>query len=257
MQLGNLLSGVILGQTLGASYLTATSLSVSVVFFVQLPGLALPVGLSIILSKLFSERRFLEAKKALNATLALGLAITLAFLIAGIFFTPSLAAYLAGGFPEYIPLISDYLSVFFYSSPLLFLAITFPSFLAADNHPGLSALYLIFSTVLHLGLELLFCLYLPKDHLMVFVALSVNISFAVGFVMIIPYLRSKTRLMKFGFSSFSFFFEASSKIQPDAPALQWPSLRHALHSHEDCLQRLQNERGDEYLRHHGQYSGGS
>lgn len=204
MQLGSFASGIIIGQFLGAEALTAASLSVSIVIITQLPGLALSVGLSIVISKLFSQRKFIEATKTLNSVIVFGLLITILFIPIGLFLTPQISGFLAGDFPNYIPLISDYISVFFYSAPFFFLAILFCNLIAADNHPGLSSLYFLVSSVVHIALEIIFCLFLSKEHIMVWVALSFEAGLLAGFIFLIPYLRSKSRLMKFAPSKISF-----------------------------------------------------
>lgn len=204
MQLGSFAFGIVVGQLLGAKYLTAASLSTSIVIITQLPGLSLSVGLSIVLSKLFSQRKFAEATKTLNSVLVFGLAITILFIPIGIFLTPQIASFLAGGFPDYVPLISDYISVLFYSSPFFFVALVFCNLIAADNHPGLSSLYFLITSVVHIALELVFCLFLPKDHIMAWISLSLELGLLAGFILLIPYLCSKSRLMKFSFSKLSF-----------------------------------------------------
>jgi Na+-driven multidrug efflux pump/anti-sigma regulatory factor (Ser/Thr protein kinase) len=204
MQLGSFASSIVIGQFLGAEALTASSLAISVVIITQLPGLALGVGLGIVLSKLFSQRKFEEATKTLNSVVVFGLLITILFIPIGIFLTPQIAGFLAGDFPNYVSLISDYISVYFYSAPFFFLAILFCNLIAADNHPGLSSLYFFTSSVVHIILEVVFCLFLPKDHMMVWITLSLELGLLSGFVLLIPYLRSKARLMKFAPSKISF-----------------------------------------------------
>lgn len=68
----------------------------------------------------------------------------------------------------------------------------------------LSALYFLISSVVHVVVEILFCLLLPKDHILFYVALSFEIGLLSGFVLLPFYLRSRSRLLKFGFSRFSF-----------------------------------------------------
>ncbi|MFA6587187.1 MAG: MATE family efflux transporter [Bacilli bacterium] len=135
MQFGSLAASIVIGQLLGADFLTAAFLSVSIVILTEIPGLALPTGLAIVLSNLFSKRKFQESKEAFYSVVIFGFLGNLVYIPIGIFFSDGIAAFLSGNFPAYIPLIKDYISVFFYCAPFFFLSILFCNLLAADNNP--------------------------------------------------------------------------------------------------------------------------
>lgn len=204
LQIGCLANGIIMGQFVGATALSAASLATPFVYLLQLPALSLPAGLAIVLGNLFSKRKFLEAKRAFNVTLLFGLILSTLFIFVGIFFTNPICEFLCGSFTEYIPLMEDYLSIYFYSSPIYFIGLLVSYVLASDNHPHLSSLYFIIVSIVHIVCEILFCLFLPSEHILVFVAMSNSIGFIVGLVVLIPYFLSKKRLLHFSFTKVSF-----------------------------------------------------
>src|SRR5574344_2427366 len=204
MQIGSLANGIVIGQFIGEEALAAASLSVSFLYLIQLPALAIPPGLAIVLGNLFSKRKFLEATRAFNITFLFGLFLSLLFIPTGLLFIDQICAFLCGTFTDYIPYMKDYLLNYFLMAPLYFIGVMCVYVLSSDNKPRLSALFFVICTVVHIGLEIIFCICLPKDNIMIWVAWSGGFGMIAGLVVLIPYLLSKKRLLKFSFTKISF-----------------------------------------------------
>ena len=204
MQAGSLANGMIIGQFLDSTSLSAASLATAFIYLLELSALGLTPGVAIVVANRLSKKEFAEANKSFNAALVIGFLLSCLFIPVGLFATQSICEFLCGSFTEFIPLMRDYLSVFFYMSPLIYLGMLFCFLLSADNHPSLSSLYFAIASVVHIVTESLFCLYLPRDYVVSGVALSTGIGMLAGLVVLIPYFNSKKRLMKFSFCRFSF-----------------------------------------------------
>lgn len=194
IQFASLLDGIIVGNMLGVIALSATSLVIPILYFIQMPGFALGVGGSIVVGMLLGKRDLKAAKKAFSACILAG--VFLSVIIAAI--APAIARPLANAFsddPDVRELGYEYIFIYMVTDPIITLALLMSSFLAVDNSPKLASFFTIFSNVIKIGSMFLFMGLFNWG--MYGAALSTAFGYLVGFVSLIVYIRSDKRLLKF------------------------------------------------------------
>ena len=203
IQFGSLADGMVIGNFIGESGLSASSLSLPVLYFCQAPALLLATGTSIAIANLLGKRKIDEASRLFKLSLIVGFLFSLLFTAIGIFASDPIARFLAGDtFHTLVPYISDYIRAYLIQAPIIALAFIFSYTLSSDNSPNLSAAYFIVSNTVHIGVQILFCVLsksVPfiQERIMFFEGISTGIGLLSGFVILIPYLKSKNRLLRF------------------------------------------------------------
>lgn len=192
MQLGNVVDGIIVGNILGSSALAAISLSIPVLYVLQLPAFILGVGGSARVSNYLGKREVAKASKVFFSCIAAGVVISLIFCATAPFLSRPLAHLLAGT-PELEELLYPYIFVNILGIPFLTLAIQFSYFFNVDNNPVLGSMMFIIANIVNLVLDVLLLNCTPLG--MYGTALSTIIGYTVGLVLIIPYALSKKRML--------------------------------------------------------------
>ena len=193
MQFGSLADAIVIGNFLGENALSASSLALPIVYLVQLPGMTIASGVAIVGAGFLGKRLVSEASKAFKLSIFLAFFVSLIFVPLGLFLGDIISNWFAGNFQELAPMISQYVKVYCFQSPIIALALVLAYFLPSDNNPNLGALLFVIGNVVHIGVEIVFCLTLPHDYVMYGVAGSFGIGLIAGMVVFIPYLKSKTR----------------------------------------------------------------
>lgn len=198
MQLGNVVDGIIVGNILGSSALAAISLSIPVLYVLQLPAFILGVGGSAIVSNYLGKREVEKASKVFFSCLVSGILISLFFCATAPFLSRPLAHLLAGT-PELEELLYPYILVNILGIPFLTLAIQFSYFFNVDNNPVLGSMMFIIANIVNLTLDVLLLKFTPLG--MYGTALSTIIGYTCGLILIVPYALSKKRMLSLKFIS--------------------------------------------------------
>lgn len=198
MQLGNVVDGIIVGNILGSSALAAISLSIPVLYVLQLPAFILGVGGSAIVSNYLGKREVEKASKVFFSCLVSGILISLIFCATAPFLSRPLAHLLAGT-PELEELLYPYILVNILGIPFLTLAIQFSYFFNVDNNPVLGSMMFIIANIVNLTLDVLLLKFTPMG--MYGTALSTIIGYTCGLILIVPYALSKKRMLSLKFIS--------------------------------------------------------
>ena len=195
MQLGSLADAILVGNILGESALSASSLGLPVVFLVEVPGMAIAIGSAIVAANLIGKRKIEDASKVFKISLLITFLVSILFIPVGIFASEGIATLLAGNFPDLIPLITQYVRMYLCLGVVINLGLVVAYFLPSDNHPTLGAAYLIIASVVHIAALVL--LTIPEsfsaEGKMAGAASSLAIGMFAGLVVLIPYFRSKKR----------------------------------------------------------------
>lgn len=195
MQFGSLADAIVIGNFLGDSALSAASLALPVVFLVEIPGMMVGVGASIVAANYIGKRLVKEASKTFKLAMFLSFVVSLIFIPIGALAGDAVSKLFAGSFQELAPMISQYIQVYAYQAPILGIGITLAYFLPSDNHPQLGAVFFIIANVVHVGTEILFCIFLDPSVAMWGVAASTGIGMLAGMLVLIPYIKSKRRVV--------------------------------------------------------------
>ena len=196
LQVGSLADGIVIGNFVGEAGLSASSLALPIIFLLELPGLGIAAGGSILAASLIAKRDVSGASKVFKLSLLLVTLISAIFIPIGLFLSDQLATALAGNFAELIPDLSNYIKIYLCQAPVLGVGLVVAYFLPADNHPTLGALYFIIGNVFHIGSEILFTIFLQGHDKMLGAAASMGIGMLAGLVVLIPYFKSKSRVIR-------------------------------------------------------------
>ena len=196
MQLGNIVDSILVSRFIDIDGLTAISLSLPILYFMQMFGFALGVGGAITVSVMLGKRQIKEASGVLSVCVIAVTAISLVFTAMSFFVTKPLTGLLAST-PALQVLLEPYLFIFICFIPLLNLCILLSNMMTVDNNPKLGAASFIVANIVNLILDYLFLKY--TDMGMTGAALSTVIGYACGNLLVIPYLLSKKRMLQFNF----------------------------------------------------------
>ena len=194
MQIASLLDGIIVGNLLGNDALSATSLVLPILFIVQTPGLALSVGGAIVVGILLGKRDIAKANKVFSACFIYGVLIAAIFAALAPIVSMPLANLFASSLVDYS---YEYIFIYLVTDPIVTVAMLLASFMMVDNNPRLSSFFNIFSMSVKIGSMFLFILVFNMG--MYGAALSTAFGYAVGLLLIVLYIRSNKRLLKFTF----------------------------------------------------------
>lgn len=192
MQLGNVVDGIIVGNLLGSSALAAISLSMPVLYVLQLPAFILGIGGSAQASYYLGNRDVKKASAVFGSCLTAGIIISLALCVTAPFISQPLA-HLIAGTPQLEELLYPYILVNILGIPFLSVAIQLSYFFNIDNNPVLGSMMFIIANIVNLALDFLFLKLTPLG--MYGTAMSTIIGYTCGLVLLIPYALSKKRML--------------------------------------------------------------
>ena len=203
MQFGSLLDGILVGNLMGNDALTATSLVLPILYIIQLPGLALGVGGSIVAATLLGKRDIGKAKTTFTICILIGVGISLIFTILSFFISAPLAKLFCP--PEYAELGRQYMFVYFLIDPIIAFALILGSFVGVDNNPRVASMMYVVANAVKVGVEFVF---IKWAHMGLYgAALSTGVGYAAGCLLVFFYIFSKKRLL-----SFTFKFEQPKQV---------------------------------------------
>ena len=199
MQFGSLAEAILVGNLLGENALSAASLGLPVVFLVELPGLAIGGGASIVASNLIGQRRIEEASKVFKLSILSAFLLSLIWVPVMVFFNAQIASLFCGNLSYLVGLVIPYIGVYFLQGAIINIGIVIAFFLPSDSNPNLGALFFVIANAVHILALVLFSL-IPSwslEQKMMGVGLSMGIGMLSGLVVLIPYAKSKKRMVKF------------------------------------------------------------
>lgn len=200
LQLGNIVDTILVGNLLGTDAMSAVSLAIPVLSFVQIPGYFLGNGGAIFAGIMLGKRKKQEASEIFTMTLIFTILCNTLFLVLSFFVTNPLAHLLSGGGALEHD-VASYIFVCLAGSPALGVGLLLSSYFANDSHPQLASAYFIISNAVNLILDFVFLKFTPLG--VTGAALSTMIGFAVGFVVLIFYVRSPKRMLRLTKPKFS------------------------------------------------------
>lgn len=194
LQLGNVVDTMLVGNLLGTEAMSAVSLSMPVLSFIQIPGYFLGNGGAIACAILLGRRQKKEACQVFTITFMITAICGLLFLAASFFAAAPIAHFLSGGGILEAD-VKAYVFVCLAGTPILGTGLLLSSYFSNDSHPQLASIYFIISNVVNLILDYVFLKYTALG--VSGAALSTMIGFAAGLIVVIPYIRSPKRMLSF------------------------------------------------------------
>ena len=194
MQLGNIVDSILVSMFIDIDGLTAISLSMPALCFMQMFGFMIGVGGAITISVKLGKRQIKEASGVFSVCVIAVAAVSLLFPALSFFITKPLTMFLAST-PELQALLEPYLFIFICFIPALNICLVLANMMTVDNNPKLGAAAFIVANAVNLILDYIFLRY--TDMGMTGAALSSIIGFGSGILFVIPYGFSKKRMLRF------------------------------------------------------------
>ncbi len=194
MQLGNIVDSILVSMFIDIDGLTAISLSMPALCFMQMFGFIIGVGGSITISVKLGKRQMNEASGIFSVCLISVIVISLVFTVLSFFITRPLTMLLAST-AELQALLEPYLFVFICFIPSLNVCLVLANIMTIDNNPKLGSASFVVANAVNLILDYVFLKY--TDMGMTGAALSSIIGFGAGILLVIPYIFSKKRMLHF------------------------------------------------------------
>lgn len=194
LQLGNVVDTMLVGNLLGTEAMSAVSLSMPVLSFIQIPGYFLGNGGAIACGILLGRRQKKEACQVFTVTFIITMLCGLLLFASSFFAAAPIARLLSGGGILESD-VRSYVFVCLAGTPVLGTGLLLSSFFSGDSHPQLASIYFIISNAVNLILDYVFLKYTSLG--VAGAALSTMIGFTVGLVAVIPYIRSPKRMLSF------------------------------------------------------------
>jgi putative MATE family efflux protein len=154
-QFYNMVDSMIVGKLVGADALAAVGASTAITQLFVMVAVGTGIGCSVVISQLFGAKKIEDMKTSISTALISILVLSIALSVLGRLFSSSILQMM--GTPEDIfPEAKTYLDIYFYGFFFLFLYNAFSSVFNALGDSKKPLVFLIFSSLLNIGLDLLF-----------------------------------------------------------------------------------------------------
>ena len=194
MQLGNIVDSILVSMFIDIDGLTAISLSMPALCFMQMFGFIIGVGGAITISVKLGKRQMDEASGVFSVCVISIIVISLVFTVLSFFITRPLTMLLAST-AELQALLEPYLFIFICFIPSLNVCLVLANIMTIDNNPKLGSASFVVANAVNLILDYIFLRYTNMG--MTGAALSSIIGFGAGILLVIPYIFSKKRMLRF------------------------------------------------------------
>lgn len=154
-QLYNTFDAWCVGNYIGDDALAAVSSSGSLIFMMVSFFNGLSMGAGVVIARAFGAKQYETMRKAIHTAIAFGLVIGVALTVAGVAFTPTILRWM-GTPPEVLPQSIEYFRYYFYGAMFIVMYNIFVGILHAVGDSKHPLYYLIFSTFVNIGLDMLF-----------------------------------------------------------------------------------------------------
>lgn len=154
-QLYNTADAFIVGRCLGTNALAAVTSSGTLIFLMISFVMGTAMGAGVVISRYFGAGREAEVSRAIHTVLAFGLVSGLVLTVVGVAFTPIILTWMQTD-PLVMPEAVEYFRYYFLGSLAMVLYNICRSIINALGDSKTPLYYLIFSSLLNIGLDLLF-----------------------------------------------------------------------------------------------------
>lgn len=213
----NWTDAIIIGQTMGGTAFGALSASMPIINLLITLTMGFTTGASVILSQLFGNKDYTNLRRALSTTIIILLGATAVVTLLGTFISRPLLSLLNVS-PEQIDHSATYLTYFFLGCAAMVFYNAFAQIIRSVGNSVVPLAALIVSTILNVGLDLLFVV--VWDFGISGVAIATIIAQAISALFCFIYIQIKFPLLKFTKKDFVFDRDLSSKTMKIAlPAM--------------------------------------
>ncbi len=195
LQMGNIVDTMLVGNILGADAMSAVKVGMTIDNIMEIPGYVLGVGGSVAVGILLGKRERDKANRVFSMTLTVSVLCGIVFALLSVT-SPVLAEALTGG-GSLTADVRAFIFVTLLGAPVISLALQFMNYVAVDNNPSVASAYVIVSNVINLALDYLILKYTALGT--AGAALSTVLGYGIAMLVLILYLRSPKRMLKYVF----------------------------------------------------------
>ena len=214
MHMGSVIDAVIVGNLIGVEALSAVTLASPIVQILHLPGLILGLGGATLAAIWLGERKIKEASDMFSACVIAGIIFSCAGAFTAFWINAPLA-YLVADDPQLTTFVEEYLLINILGLPIMTLTFLTCEFLSVDNHPDLSAWMFSIAEAVNVVMDIVLVKFAGLG--MEGAAAATIIGYACGLLTLIPYARSKERMLKFYLSGVAWFKDIFIALKTGLP----------------------------------------
>lgn len=195
ISMASVVDGAIVGNLLGDLALAAVGLAGPIIFCINLIYMLFGIGGLTCASIARGKREMHQANLVFTLTMGGGMSVMLLFSIVMQLIIPQLSRTLSGNDAALASMLESYLRPLVFTGPALMFSSGMALFIRTDGQPKSSAVVVIIANVINLAFDYVlirFC-----DTGIWGAGFSTTLGYAAGAVIVIPYLRSKSRSFRF------------------------------------------------------------
>ncbi len=191
MSVAAVVDGAIVGNLLGDDALAAIGLSLPVVFCINTIYMLFAIGGMSVAAIAKGQMNQKKANQVFTVTMFGGIGIMLLFLLGILIFMEPVTLALAAGDKALASMTAEYLRPLLFVGPTLMFSAGLALFMRQDGKPQISGVVIVIANVINLIFDYILIQYLDSG--IMGAGLSTALGYALGGIVVIPYLRSKTR----------------------------------------------------------------
>ncbi|MEG0377369.1 MAG: MATE family efflux transporter, partial [Eubacterium sp.] len=194
LYLASVIDGIMVSWLIGSDGLSAINLNAPVVYIINTIFTIFITGSTTLISIAKGEREEGEVNKIFTVTVIAGLSIDVLLIIIGaIFLTPLSVMLSQGGSLQ--ALTQAYLWPLIVCAPFVFISLGFANYVRVDGHPKLAAAVSVVANAVNLICDFIFITVFNMG--IAGAGWATITGYIVGFLILVPYLLSKTRTLRF------------------------------------------------------------
>jgi len=214
MHMGSVVDAVIVGNLIGVEALSAVTLASPIIQILHLPGLILGLGGATLAAIWLGERKLKEASDMFSACVIAGIIFSCAGVLTAFWINAPLA-HLVADDPQLTTFVEEYLLINLLGLPIMTLTFLTCEFLSVDNHPDLGAWMFSIAEAVNVVMDIVLVKFAGLG--MEGAAAATIIGYACGLLTLIPYAKSKERMLKFYLSGVAWFKDIFIALKTGLP----------------------------------------
>ena len=215
LQAGDIIDSIIVAQLMGPEAMTAVTLCLPLLSVLQMVPFLMANGGTVWIANLLGQTETEKASRSRSVCIIAGVGFSLLFAALTPIIIDPLASLLSGGDSQMYTWVWQYAIVNILGIPLLSLSIMMASFLNVDNHPNLGSALFIIANIFNLLFDYVLIRYAGLG--MYGSALATILGYFLGLVVLIPYCRDKTHMLRLIRPSIRDFAVLKDIIRAGAP----------------------------------------
>lgn len=214
MHMGSVVDAVIVGNLIGVEALSAVTLARPIIQVLHLPGLILGLGGATLAAIWLGERKLKAASDIFSACVIAGIIFSSIGTLTAFWLNAPLA-HLVAADPQLLPFVEEYLFINLLGLPIMTLTFLTCEFLSVDNNPDLGAWMFSIAEAVNIVFDIVLVKFAGMG--MEGAAAATIIGYACGLLTLIPYARSKERMLKFRLIGFSWLKNILEALKTGTP----------------------------------------